>query len=383
MARALLSYVTGNWDASASDFQAAVRTAENSPDPAASFVLTAQLLPGYGLLPGNLELFENVCTRAGRIVPPGPNPLRTVVDAQRTYLAFYKGQFRQAAELGSQALAMSRRIDRVTTNEGDVAAALAMLAMLRQEFGEAESLLDELAEYTRVVGAEQRVLAAMLFHRGKLLWSQGRLREAYLLYRDMQAAEGPQELPVGPPCRAMMEGLLAEAERNYAKAIESFEEARRMSEAVPATCFFGEPTLFLAGALRASGQRNEALAAIRDAMRTAHERRTPGLLAVNGPSVVPLLQEAAEADIYPGMANHLLAEIGTRNLPGGDFGRQLTEREADILRLIAEGKSNREVAAQLFIAETTVKTHLTRAFKKLQTRSRTQAIVEARARRWI
>ena len=53
---------------------------------------------------------------------------------------------------------------------------------------------------------------------------------------------------------------------------------------------------------------------------------------------------------------------------------ELTPREADVLRLIGAGKSNREIARALFVSEATVKTHVNRIFAKTGSRDRTQAI---------
>ena len=53
---------------------------------------------------------------------------------------------------------------------------------------------------------------------------------------------------------------------------------------------------------------------------------------------------------------------------------ELTPREADVLRLIAEGKSNREIARALYVSEATVKTHVNRIFAKTGSRDRTQAV---------
>ncbi|HNM98107.1 MAG TPA: response regulator transcription factor [Marmoricola sp.] len=56
----------------------------------------------------------------------------------------------------------------------------------------------------------------------------------------------------------------------------------------------------------------------------------------------------------------------------------LSERELDILRLLAAGDSNKEIAAALYITEGTVKNHVTNILGKLDARDRTQAALRAR-----
>jgi DNA-binding NarL/FixJ family response regulator len=64
---------------------------------------------------------------------------------------------------------------------------------------------------------------------------------------------------------------------------------------------------------------------------------------------------------------------GTSEVGSPDDG-ELTPREADVLRLIAAGRSNREIARELFVSEATVKTHVNRIFAKTGSRDRVQAM---------
>jgi DNA-binding NarL/FixJ family response regulator len=63
------------------------------------------------------------------------------------------------------------------------------------------------------------------------------------------------------------------------------------------------------------------------------------------------------------------------NLVARDSG--LSERELEVLRLVADGKANKQIAAELFLAVQTVKFHLTSLYRKLDARTRTEAVREA------
>jgi DNA-binding NarL/FixJ family response regulator len=84
---------------------------------------------------------------------------------------------------------------------------------------------------------------------------------------------------------------------------------------------------------------------------------------------------AGDALLAPEVTRRVIARFGgrpaARELPG------LTDREADVLRLVARGFSNAEIAGQLFVGEATVKTHVSNILLKLEVRDRVQAVVRA------
>jgi DNA-binding NarL/FixJ family response regulator len=87
---------------------------------------------------------------------------------------------------------------------------------------------------------------------------------------------------------------------------------------------------------------------------------------------------AGDALLSPAITKRVIKQFTriARPTPPKQLG-ELTAREHDILRLIADGLSNAEIGRQLYISETTVKTHVTHILQKLGLRDRVQAVVLA------
>ncbi len=82
-----------------------------------------------------------------------------------------------------------------------------------------------------------------------------------------------------------------------------------------------------------------------------------------------------ELQLDPLVARRLMASL--REGPGSDPGAELTSRELEVLRLVAVGKPNKQIAAELTISERTARTHVSRILHKLRLSSRTQAALWA------
>jgi LuxR family maltose regulon positive regulatory protein len=105
------------------------------------------------------------------------------------------------------------------------------------------------------------------------------------------------------------------------------------------------------------------LSAARRGQQHAARRIDPGYLAA-------LLRACGQADAAPPPGRAAAAPPG--------LAEPLTDRELDVLRLIAAGKSNQRIAHDLFVALDTVKTHVTHILGKLGAANRTEAAARAR-----
>jgi DNA-binding NarL/FixJ family response regulator len=88
---------------------------------------------------------------------------------------------------------------------------------------------------------------------------------------------------------------------------------------------------------------------------------------------------AGDALLAPSVTRRLITEFASESssysaAPGLEH---LTDRETEVLELLARGRSNQEIAAELFLGETTVKTHVSRVLAKLEVRDRVQAVIMA------
>lgn len=104
------------------------------------------------------------------------------------------------------------------------------------------------------------------------------------------------------------------------------------------------------------------------------------LKGVAAPGLVHAVRAVTNGEVYvtPTLANSILHEM-TREETLDPFD-QLTPREREILQLVAEGRTNREIGHQLYLAEKTVKHYMTNVLQKLHVRTRVEAALLAQRR---
>ena len=86
-----------------------------------------------------------------------------------------------------------------------------------------------------------------------------------------------------------------------------------------------------------------------------------------------------ESQVEPGVASRVLDRLAqlSRQTGRGNDPQSLSERELEVLRMMASGAANKQIAAGLSISESTVKTHVTNIFQKLEVNHRTEAVTKA------
>jgi LuxR family maltose regulon positive regulatory protein len=149
--------------------------------------------------------------------------------------------------------------------------------------------------------------------------------------------------------------------------------------------------------LHRRGDTSEALVVLERALTLAEPEGFVRIFVDEGDPMVTLLrkvperlQDSRQRDLLL-YARRLLAAfdspnttagpptpVGYARVPTQPFIEPLTTREREVLELITEGLSNQEIAAQLFIATSTVKGYVHSIFRKLEVDSRTKAVVRAR-----
>ncbi|HYC88535.1 MAG TPA: LuxR C-terminal-related transcriptional regulator [Thermoanaerobaculia bacterium] len=126
------------------------------------------------------------------------------------------------------------------------------------------------------------------------------------------------------------------------------------------------------------GRIDEAIDAMRQALDLAAVPRYVRPFLDDGPSVRPVLERAASGAADRAFAGRVLASCETATRPAARTAEGLSERELEVLRLVASGASNQDAARKLFIAASTVKKHLENIYAKLAVGGRVEAIARAR-----
>jgi LuxR family maltose regulon positive regulatory protein len=269
--------------------------------------------------------------------------------------------------------------------------------------------LARLIEYTDRVVACEVFLARLKLVRGDAAGAAAMLAKAGQSARQHNFVYRMPEVAAGQVVTLLHQGNLAAAAElaetheltisqarvhltrgDTSTALAVLEPLRRQMEAKGWEDERLKVMVLQAVAHHAHGEKDRAMQLLGDALALAEPGGFIRLFVDEGTPMARLLSEAAAHGIMPDYAGKLLAVFETEQqkseektaLPAAPPARPLIEplsqRELEVLQLIAQGLSNREIGERLFVALTTVKGHNQKIFGKLQVQRRTEAVARAR-----
>ncbi len=128
----------------------------------------------------------------------------------------------------------------------------------------------------------------------------------------------------------------------------------------------------------AQDRGGEALSALEQALDLAEPEGFVRIFLDEGAPMAELLRQAVAQDLHTSYALGLLDALGEAVTAPQPLVEPLSERELEVLRRVAAGYSNQEIAQELVVAVSTVKKHINNIYGKLEVGSRTQAVARAR-----
>ena len=294
-------------------------------------------------------------------------------------VCYQRNQLEQARHHAQEGISLGRQL----TSTQALADGLATLAWIRQAMGDptgARQAMDEayqVAPSPEIVALQNRVPA----ERARLSLAQGDLREAARWVEERRLAgtdelNYPRERDYLVLARVFLGQRLPERAFGLLERIGALAEAQNRSES------FIEVLILEATALDALGNPARAITTLARALALAEPEGYNRIFADEGAPVAGLLRQARSRGVAPDYTNRLLAAFGEQALssslrvPG--LPQSLSERELEILRLVAAGLTTQEMAGELSIATGTLRTHLKNIYRKLDAHSRIQAVERAR-----
>ena len=259
----------------------------------------------------------------------------------------------------------------------------------RGDSGGALRLAHEAERVARDYGADLEIAIAAAWMM-RLYLIRGSLTEAAALERRPSAnPEGAPRVPARVLDRITSARLL-HARGRHGDALRLLDGPREAAEASGRTRDLIEILSLQALTQWALNEKERAVNLLTEALALATPEGYVRTFVDEGNPMAEPLSSVLEAQqrgrLNPSIPAHylrkLLAALGRdeagARLRAGGLPEPLSGRELEVLQLVAAGKTNRQVAAELFVTVGTVKTHLNNVYRKLDARSRTQAVARAR-----
>jgi len=376
----------GELNQAGAETQQAIQIALEAGDPRAFSTLAAHLRMPLPLLPGSLDPCEGYCQRIlTRVEESGAGLVQAGAHSLLGYIHLVRGRLDAAIQAAERARGISQALGGFTFLDAEMDAVLLHVAFIRGAYAAVERGWAARLPWFEQMPAIKPWTVALLYMIGRAQWMQGNVEQARQTWARLSAIVNPMEFADIRLARALLRALLEIGDRHYAQAERILSPVLPLERKVRHCIAFGSARMLLAYVYWEWRRPQDALDQLAPMLDECERNNTPGLLLQEGALIAPLLRLAVERGLHPLFAASLLDALGAgdKSFRVPDTGETLTPREAQVLRLIAAGASNREIADQLVISEHTVKVHVTNILAKLRVSSRTHAAARARELRIV
>ena len=340
---------------------------------------------------GRLDAAARTCQQAlDAITAPARSALPTAGPAYVGLgeVAYQRNELDRALRHASEGIALCRQFAYLAP----LAAGLATLAWIRQASGDPAGAREAIGEARQAAPGPAGLLNPVPAQHARLLLAQGNLTEAarWITEGGLSADDEP-DYPREREYLVLARVLLAQGEAERALALLGRLHAAAATQGRAGSLI--EIGALRALALAARGEERAAVDALAGALILACPQGYVRVFADEGPPMAALLgrlvaaqrtEHAAARRVPLGCLSRLLQAFEwQRSGPGVPAAvpgmvEQLTARELEVLGLLAAGRSNQAIAAELVVALDTVKKHVTHVLDKLGAANRTEAVARAR-----
>jgi non-specific serine/threonine protein kinase len=350
--------------------------------PAARFL--AGQVAGYLLFRSSFSEGEQLVERALAASDGDPVDSTVMLLVSGAWFALWRSEFARGLQLLDRADALVD--DGTPFSRGDALAARGVIELRLGRFDRAEATLVQAIAWAEAEGSERSV-AQMLVYLAATVYRSGDLERAGRLYEEALTRTRAVGNSIGVMHSLLGLGRVARRMGDYQRSQALFVESARLFHEI------GD-RVNCAGCLR----RLASIAASHDQLQTAAVLLSVADALEEATGFVPMpssreWREREVADVHERMADDAFAAAWAAGrvmtapeaidlaanidltpsthcptAPADDFG--LSPRELDVVKLVAEGRSNAEIAETLFISPRTVTTHMTNIYNKLDVNTR-------------
>lgn len=330
-----------------------------------------------------LSPVRQFCQQALARFGEGEGIIQMGVYLQLATIAALEGSFEEALQYADQVVTISQRFGGFAYVDQNVGFTRGVVLAAHDNREVGELVLENALRQADDRGQFRAMLLGLSYFLGRDAWLAGDARRIQDMQGLLASVDNRLQTLEAEAVEALLAAYLADLYGRYATAEQSARRAIQHQNRFRHPTATGCTRLVLAELYLKWKRPSDALTTAQPALADWARREMPGVPLMHGSNIIPLLELASKHGVQADFAQEVLALFPNRTkaraITVPETGQTLTPRETEVLYLLVEGASNRDIAGQLVISERTVKSHVSKILAKLNASSRTAAAAKARA----